>query len=133
MSDYSRDHQRIKVNVNLNATGDYAIPIPFAKFNVTAVRVSNATTSLAASSATLGIFTAPSAGGTAIVAQATGVVTPCTSATVVNNATIASANQTTGTPQTGTPGGNTCLYANVGVAHGSAATVDVQVEVNRWN
>jgi hypothetical protein len=61
------------------------------------------------------LFTAPSAGGTGIVANA--ALSACTGSTVVSQRTVASTALQTG--------GN--LYFNVGTAQGAAATVDVYV------
>jgi hypothetical protein len=62
-----------------------------------------------------GVFTAPSAGGTAIVADA--ALSAMTSASVVSQRTVASTAAVTGQN----------LYVNVSVAQGAAATMDVFV------
>lgn len=131
MSDYSKTHElRYVRQLNLNAVGDTPIYIPFGRFQVTSMKLSNVSTTLAASSATVGLYTAAAAGGTAIVTPAT--ATGLTSADVVDTRTLASTNLTAGTLGTGTNAGQNFLYVRVGVAHGSAATVDVLIEVTRW-
>ena len=62
-----------------------------------------------------GVFTAPSAGGTGIVANA--ALSALTGATVVSQRTVASTAAQTGQN----------LYVNVGTAQGAAATMDVFV------
>jgi hypothetical protein len=101
--------------VNVNATGDTAIPvINSTTFSVSNVVLVNASISLTTAAA--GVFTAPSAGGTAIVANA--ALSALTGPTVVSQRTVAST-------ATQTNLGN--LYFNVGTAQGAAATVDVYV------
>lgn len=101
-------------SVNLNATGDTVLPINnTTRYSVSNVIVTNASTSL--TTATAGVFTAPSAGGTAIVADA--ALSACTSSSVVSQRTVASTAAQTGQN----------LYFNVGTAQGAAATADVFV------
>jgi hypothetical protein len=71
--------------------------------------------SISLSTAAAGLFTAPSAGGTAIVANA--ALSALTSSTVVSQRTVAA---------TGIQSGQN-LYLNVGTAQGAAATMDVYV------
>ncbi len=100
--------------VNVNATGDTVLPVQnTGRFSVSNVVCTNASTSL--TTATAGLFTAPNAGGTAIVADA--ALSGLTSASVVSQRTVASTAAQTG--------GN--LYLNVGTAQGAAATMDVFV------
>jgi hypothetical protein len=100
--------------VNLNATGDTVLPVQnTGRFSVSNVIVTNASTSLTTAAA--GLFPAPSAGGTAVVANA--ALSACTSAPVVSQRTVASTAALTG--------GN--LYFNVATAQGAAATGDVFV------
>jgi hypothetical protein len=100
--------------VNLNATGDTVLPVQnTGRFSVSNVIVTNASTSLTTAAA--GLFPAPSAGGTAVVANA--ALSACTSASVVSQRTVASTAALTG--------GN--LYFNVATAQGAAATGDVFV------
>jgi hypothetical protein len=101
--------------VNVNATGDQAV-IPI--FNATTYSVSNviftnASTSL--TTALAGLFNAPGAGGTAIVANA--ALSALTGSTVVSQRTVASTAAQTGD----------YLYLNVGTAQGAAATMDVYI------
>jgi len=100
--------------VNLNATGDTVLPvIDTGSYSVSNVIVTNASISL--STAAAGIFPAPTAGGTAIVANA--ALSACTGATIVSQRTVASTIvQTTQN-----------IYFNVATAQGAAATADVYV------
>jgi hypothetical protein len=100
--------------VNVNATGDTVLPIINTdRYSVSNVVFTNASTSL--TTALAGVFTAPSAGGTAIVANA--ALSAMTSASVVSQRTVASTAAHTGQN----------LYVNVGTAQGAAATMDVFV------
>ena len=101
-------------SVNVNATGDTVLPvINTNSYGVSNVIFTNASVSLTTAAA--GLFTAPSAGGTGIVANA--ALSAMTSSTVVSQRTVASTALQTG--------GN--LYLNVGTAQGAAATMDVYV------
>ena len=100
--------------VNVNATGDTVLPIlDTGSYSVSNVIFTNASTSL--TTALAGVFTAPSAGGTGIVANA--ALSALTGATVVSQRTVAS---------TAAQAGQN-LYVNVGTAQGAAATMDVFV------
>jgi hypothetical protein len=100
--------------VNVNATGDTVLPILNTNsYSVSNVIFTNASVSLTTAAA--GVFTAPSAGGTGIVANA--ALSALTGSTVVSQRTVASTALQTG--------GN--LYVNVGTAQGAAATMDVYV------
>jgi hypothetical protein len=100
--------------VNVNATGDTVLPINNTNsYSISNVIFTNASTSLTTAAA--GLFTAPSAGGTGIVANA--ALSALTGSTVVSQRTVASTALQTG--------GN--LYVNVGTAQGAAATMDVYV------
>ena len=100
--------------VNVNATGDTVLPILDTGFySVSNVIFTNASTSL--TTALAGVFTAPSAGGTGIVANA--ALSALTGATVVSQRTVASTAAQTGQN----------LYVNVGTAQGATATMDVFV------
>ena len=100
--------------VNVNATGDTVLPIlDTGSYSVSNVIFTNASTSL--TTALAGVFTAPSAGGTGIVANA--ALSALTGATVVSQRTVAS---------TASQAGQN-LYVNVGTAQGAAATMDVFV------
>lgn len=100
--------------VNVNATGDTVLPIQnTGSYSVSNVIFTNASTSL--TTALAGVFTAPSAGGTAIVANA--ALSALTGSTVVSQRTVASTAAQTGQN----------LYVNVGTAQGAAATMDVFV------
>jgi hypothetical protein len=100
--------------VNVNATGDTVLPIlNTGSYSVSNVIFTNASTSLTTAAA--GLFTAPSAGGTGIVANA--ALSALTGSTVVSQRTVASTAAQTGQN----------LYINVGTAQGAAATMDVFV------
>ena len=101
-------------SVNVNATGDTVLPIlNTGSYSVSNVIFTNASTSLTTAAA--GLFTAPSAGGTGIVANA--ALSAMTGSTVVSQRTVASTASQTGQN----------LYVNVGTAQGAAATMDVFV------
>lgn len=101
--------------VNVNATGDQAVLpiINSTNYSISNVVFTNASTSL--TTALAGLFTAPSAGGTGVVANA--ALSALTGSTVVSQRTVASTATQTGQN----------LYLNVGTAQGAAATMDVYV------
>jgi hypothetical protein len=100
--------------VNLNAAGDTVLPIINTdRYGVSNVIFTNASVSL--TTALAGVFTAPSAGGTGIVANA--ALSAMTSASVVSQRTVASTAANSGQN----------LYVNVGTVQGAAATMDVFV------
>lgn len=100
--------------VNVNATGDTVLPvINTNSYGLSNVIFTNASVSLTTAAA--GLFTAPSAGGTGIVANA--ALSAMTASTVVSQRTVASTALQTGQN----------LYLNVGTAQGAAATMDVYV------
>lgn len=100
--------------VNLNATGDTVLPVICATtYSVSNVVMANASISL--TTALAGLFTAPAAGGTAIVANA--ALSGLTGSTIVSQRTVASTAAATAQN----------LYLNVGTAQGAAATADVYV------
>lgn len=105
----------VATGVNVNATGDQAVLpiINSTNYSVSNVVFTNASISL--SSAAAGLFTAPTAGGTGVVANA--ALSALTGPTVVSQRTVAS---------TATQSGQN-LYLNVGTAQGAAATMDVYV------
>ena len=101
-------------SVNVNKTGDTVLPIlNTTNYSVSNVIFTNASTSL--TSALAGVFTAPAAGGTGIVANA--ALSAMTASTVVSQRTVATtASQTSAN-----------LYVNVGTAQGATATMDVYI------
>jgi lipopolysaccharide export system protein LptA len=105
----------VATGVNVNATGDQAVLpiINSTNYSVSNVVFTNGSISL--SSAAAGLFTAPTAGGTGVVANA--ALSALTGPTVVSQRTVAS---------TATQSGQN-LYLNVGTAQGAAATMDVYV------
>jgi hypothetical protein len=101
-------------SVNVNATGDTVLPIVNSgRWSVSNVVFTNASIDLTTAEA--GVFTAPSAGGTAIVADA--ILSALSASSVVSQRTVASTAAQTGDN----------LYVNVSVAQGAAATMDVFV------
>ena len=78
----------VATGVNVNATGDQAtLPIiNSSNYSISNVVFTNASVSL--SSAAAGLFTAPSAGGTGVVANA--ALSALTGSTVVSQRTVAS-------------------------------------------
>lgn len=105
-------------SVDLDATGDTEISIPNGArpYRITKVLVTNASANLSGGSLEYGIFTAASAGGSAVVSDGVNSSTSLTAATKVVSPTVALTADTT-TAST--------LYLNVSVANGSAATADV--------
>jgi hypothetical protein len=105
----------VATGVNVNATGDQAVlqVLNTTNYSVSNVVFTNASTSLTTAAA--GLFTAPSAGGTAIVSNA--ALSALTSSTVVSQRTVAS---------TAIQSAQN-LYLNVGTAQGAAATMDIYV------
>jgi hypothetical protein len=101
--------------VNLNATGDTPVQIICSTtFSVSNVILTNASISL--TNALAGVFTAPAAGGTAIVANA--ALSAATGPTIVSQRTVASTAALTNVPN---------LFVNVGTAQGAAATADIYI------
>jgi hypothetical protein len=108
--------QLIGMNLN-NAGSDNSLAMPWSNYRITKVSVSNPSTSLAASIATLGLYTGTGGSGTAIVTLGlltTGLVNP----TDVKDMTLANPNLRLT---------NATLQLRNGIAHGSAATVDVYI------
>lgn len=105
--------------VNLGATGDaatIAIPSYVTAYQVSSVKITNC--SATPILASVGLFTAASGGGTAIMAAAT--ITGATSASVVLSGTVASAARQTAAT----------LYINVAVANAAALTCDIKVNID---
>jgi hypothetical protein len=105
----------VATGVNVNATGDQATIaiINTTNYSVSNVVFTNASVSLSSSAA--GLFTAPSAGGTAIVSNA--ALSALSASTVVSQRTVAS---------TAIQSAQN-LYINVGTAQGATATMDVYI------
>lgn len=101
-------------SVNCNVVADTVLPlINASSYSISNVIFTNASTSLTTAAA--GLFTAPSAGGTGIVANA--ALSALSAASVVSQRTVAS---------TAAQAGQN-LYFNVATAQGAAATCDVFV------
>jgi hypothetical protein len=112
-------------NLNLNATGDTPVtillPPGVVNYRVTTISVANSAGALP-TTATLGVYTAPSAGGFAMVTGGHSVLSGITSQA---NATTGNSQALTMVAATTTAFNNTTLYVNVGIAQGSASTIDV--------
>jgi hypothetical protein len=112
------------IGVNLNATGDTFISLlgnP-SKYRITKIAVTNSSAA-SPSTVNLGIFTAASAGGTAIVTAGTLLSSGLASTAAILNLTIVTAVGNT-VLTNATAGG---IYLNVATAQGSAATIDIYV------
>jgi len=105
------------IGVNLNSVGDTVITVPNGarRFIVRRIVVTNPSASLAAGSLQYGVFSAPAAGGEAILAAGVNSATSLSAASkfvspaVAQDDTVAAGN----------------LYFRVAVANGTAATGDV--------
>jgi hypothetical protein len=109
-------------NVALNALGDpasIAIPSWVTSYQVTALKITNCSATPVL--ATVGLYSAASGGGTAIVTAAT--ITGATSATIVLSPAIAS---------TGTFSAST-LYIHVTVANAAALTCTFKVNIEDFS
>jgi hypothetical protein len=105
-------------NVNLNSVGsDTEVKIQLSKYIARRITVTNASVSLAASPATLGLFTATGGGGTNVI--------PFTTMTSLNT----SAKFAEMTFSFSSVSSFPSVYLRNGTAHGSPATVDVYIEV----
>lgn len=103
------------VGVSINAAGtDVSVSVRAGLYIVRHVVITNPSTSLGISLATLGVFTAASGGGTVVVAPA--ILTGLTTASKFADMTLALTSSTLTAA--------TLFLRNV-IAHGSAATVDV--------
>jgi hypothetical protein len=104
-------------SVNLATTGDTVLPVlNSGNYSVSNVIIADASTNLSTATVPFaGVFTAPGASGTAIVANAT--LSALTGPTVVSQRTVASTAAQSGQN----------LYFNVATASSYAATVDVFV------
>ena len=103
-------------SINCNATGDTAIPIlNTSSYMILYVIATNASVSL--TTATGGLFTNTSAGGTPLVTSA--ALSALTASTVVSQRTVLAAGAAQNTSQT--------IYWNIATAQGAAATMDLLV------
>lgn len=112
------------ISINLNSVADTFIPLPVGKYIPRNITVTNTSTTLAASSSTIGLYTGAGATGTTIVTPS--VSTTLTGATVFADKTIAAAT-TVFTPTYDATEGAYGVYARVAVVHGSAATLDMHI------
>ena len=100
--------------VDLNVVGDNVMNlISTSKFSVFQVVLTNASINLTTSACS--VYTAPAAGGTALVSNA--VMTGMTGSTIVDQRTVASTAVVS----------QDKIYFRVGTAQGAAATCDVRV------
>lgn len=105
--------------VSLAATGDattIAIPSYVTAYQVTGFKITNCSTTPVLAS--VGLFTAASAGGTTVVTSAT--ITTANAASVVISSTIASTGRLT----------SATLFVNVSVANALALTCDFHVVID---
>ena len=118
--------------VNFNsANTDFAIPVTNIPPNavgyvIDSIRIGNASQTL--TTATFGVFTAPAAGGTAIVNAGTAITVAAAAPGTNNNTQSVTPNNsaTLAYPVT-----DTMIYFRVGAAQGAAATGDVMAFI-RW-
>lgn len=104
--------------VNLNsANTDFPLDISFLKYIARRVTVAGPSVSLTGSPVTLGLFSQPNAGGVTII--------PLTSLSGMGSTTRFADVPLTFNVFTTLPR----VYFRVGVAHGSAATIDVYIEI----
>jgi hypothetical protein len=119
MSNLSRTRHILVTGVTLNsaATDVATLTVDSAKWRLIRVMVTEASTTLVASPATLGVFTGAGGTGTTLVALAT--LTTLITAPVFVDMTLAvtTSYQTSGS-----------VFIRCGTAHGSAATVSVVLE-----
>lgn len=103
--------------MNINSAGsDNEVAIPYGKYVVRKIVVTNASTSLAVSIATVGVYTAAAAGGTTVVTAAT--ITALSASSKFVDMTIAVvADAVTAS----------LLFVRNVLAHGVVATVDVYI------
>ena len=108
--------------VNLNTVGNVgSFVVPFGRWTLRYATFTNASTSLGSTLATIGVSTGSNGTGNVLVTAATGNLTPLTTAAKIKDGTIASTDAQTGNN----------LYLYTGVAHGSAATCDVVIVLER--
>ena len=117
-NDFSARIKAQEINLN-SATTDHLIPIPSAlsKYIVRRVTITNSSIDLSLSLATVGVFTSTGGGGTTIVTL--GTVTGLTTSAKYIDFTIAASDTLT----------SSTIYVRIGVAHGSAATADVYIDL----
>lgn len=115
-------------NVNFNsANTDTAIPVSlppgFTRYMVSSVRISNSSGTLTTS--TFGLYTAASAGGTALITANTAcTISTSSDGTANNSQTVAATNSTTRSHSiSGTP----TLYFRIATPQGVAATATVLI------
>jgi hypothetical protein len=115
-------------NVNFNATGDTPItvtlPTGYTRYVVSGLYLSGASASISSSS--VGLYTAASGGGTAIVTAATPTVTASADMTNNNTMSMTVINANTESYLVANEG---TLYFHVATAQGSAATANVTLQI----
>ena len=106
----------IGVDLN-NANTDFPLDISYLKYVARRVTACGPSVSLGSSPATLGLFTLPNGGGTAVI--------PLTGLTALNGVT-----KFADVPLTFTNYATLSrVYFRVGTPHGSPATIDVYIEI----
>jgi hypothetical protein len=106
------------VTINSAATDVVSFSVGFPKYIVRRVIIYDASTSLVASAATLGIFTGAGGTGTTVVALTTMTALTATTKRLDTSLTLTSDYLT-----------SNILFVRCGTAHGSAATVTVVIEI----
>lgn len=116
---YARIQRRFVTLLNINQTNTDIGTITGlpAKYRVVKVSVYDASISLVASLATVGLFTAAAGGGSGLVALA--LIQALTATTKITDMTVVGTDYQTAAT----------LYLRNGVAHGGAATVSVAIEI----
>ncbi len=106
----------IRKGININsANTDFALTMPSVRYVPQSILLTGASVNLSSSTARLGVWTQPSAGGTNIVPAS--LMQGLTSSTAVANINFSANNTST----------LTTIYARCTVAHGSNQTVDLYI------
>ena len=112
------------IGVLLDAIGDTFIPINNGSYIPRSFTITNASATMAADAATIGLYTAPAAGGTAIVTPV--VATTLTGPTVYKDGILAAAT-TVFTPVYDSTAGEYGVYVRVAIAGAAGLTCDVHL------
>jgi len=112
------------ISIDLGTIGDTFIPIPVGSFIPRNITATNASATLAASTAQLAVYTGAAASGTAIVAAA--VLTSLTTPVLFSDRTIAVAT-TVFTPTYNSTEGAYGVYVRITVAGTAGTTCDLHI------
>lgn len=112
------------ISIDLGTIGDTFVPIPVGRFIPRNITATNASGTLAASTAQLAVYTGPAASGTAIVAAA--VLTSLTTSVLFSDRTIAAAT-TVFTPVYNSTEGAYGVYVRITVAGTAGTTCDLHI------